>query len=177
MKLHIDKIDELIEETKLKVAAKNKIREVYELACELYQLKTPCPTVDFEAYGRIGGRAWMGLNIISINSKMMLMNSERILEELAPHEMAHIVAYKIYGVSDHSDTWQQIAVKLGASGSRTHNYNFELARKTKKHIYYCLGCAGNCIVGSNVHNKMMEGQVRCCARCKCRNLIYRGEKA
>lgn len=61
---------------------------------------------------------WWNYTIL-YNQKFFKVDFDIILSEVVPHEIAHIVAYQVYGtdIGMHGREWRNIARFLGNSGS------------------------------------------------------------
>ncbi len=61
------------------------------------------------------GRAWVDSNpqIIDLSIKNMLTNINLYRSDIIPHELAHLVAFTVYGDTGHGKAWKQIMVDLG----------------------------------------------------------------
>jgi SprT protein len=86
-------------------------------------------------------------------------------EQIIIHEVAHIIAYWLYGKSawNHGPLWKHTAKHLGYLGERTHSYEYKAVRQRRKYTYKCK--CRKFVVSDVLHGKMQRGQKRHCNNC------------
>lgn len=79
-------------------------------------------------FTRDGQRVWY----IKLSADLFESDPEYMMEEVVPHEVAHIVAHwlrvnkKRYGDGGHGSNWAHIAKALGATGNEDDSFKYKL---------------------------------------------------
>jgi predicted SprT family Zn-dependent metalloprotease len=64
--------------------------------------------------------ALKNLNLISLNNYYVDLNKELYIEEIIPHEFAHVICrlnpLELYSVNDHCENWAELCHSMGGSG-------------------------------------------------------------
>lgn len=87
---------------------------------------------------------------------------ERMMSEVIPHEVAHIVCMvrPIYG-KDHNAGWVRICKALGGNGKRTHDMEVERARPVRKRVVHVYKINGEeFVVGPIIHKKIQARKAK-----------------
>jgi len=102
---------------------------------------------------------------LEFNTQAILLNWHDMFDDTIPHEVAHLVCYLVHGrkVPCHGPKWKRIAINLGGTAKRTHDYELEKCRKRRKiastHIYR--GAKGVDLVLTQIrHNKLQRGKMK-----------------
>lgn len=106
------------------------------------------------------GRAFWLENRLEFNPKLYAENTEKFLQDTVAHEVAHIVAYHVYGSTGHDKNFYAVCTVLGADAARCHNYKIEV-----KGTWYECGCMKH-LVTSARKAWMTRGKVYKCKHCK-----------
>lgn len=110
--------------------AVNKCKEIFELARVKYGVDLSNVSIGFNLKGRVAGRAgWKGFKGVAereyymqFNLDLLQRESDDMLNDTIPHEIAHIVCYmKPELGSDHDYGWTRVCISLGGSGNAKHN--------------------------------------------------------
>jgi SprT protein len=145
----------IIEETK----------KYYALARTLYpkQFTNPDPIIDFKLRGVAAGKAWLTKNKIQYQPKIASQNLDDFLKSTVPHEVAHIVAWVVYGDNSHGEYWQHVMKRFGVTNiTRCHSYDVTNVVKLFPH-----SCACKTHQLSKIrHNKILKGHTYFCTLCK-----------
>ncbi len=80
----------------------------------------PIPKLTFFVKGRAAGWAKYGKWEVSINSHIAGQNLDQMKDTIS-HEIAHMVAYAVYGETGHGARWKLVHRMLGGSAERTYN--------------------------------------------------------
>ncbi|WP_172378293.1 SprT-like domain-containing protein, partial [Gilliamella apicola] len=93
------------------------------------------PKIVYKPKGSIAGSAILNRWEIQLNTTMLCENGEKFIEEVVPHELAHLITFQIYGkVKPHGKEWQYIMSEIMKQPPKvTHNFNF----KRKEYVYIC----------------------------------------
>ena len=85
----------------------------------------PEPKLSYTQRGTSAGTAWLESYEIRLNPVLLLENSEAFIEEVVPHELAHLLVWKHFGrVAPHGKEWKWMMESvLGVPARRTHQSN------------------------------------------------------
>ena len=126
--------------------------------------------IRFDLRGKAAGQVRMGTGartLIRYNLELLRRETADFLEHTVPHEVAHVLAYRRYGlrIRPHGPQWQRIMRQLGAEPSRCHDYDVSglSARQLQYFDYHC-SCRAHRL-SSIRHNKVAKGQRYLCRRC------------
>lgn len=106
-------------------------------------------------------------NEIRINHLLLEQNTEDFLRCTVPHEVSHLLAYRLYGrkIAPHGKEWAAIMREVfGLMPSRCHQYAVR-PRKSVTYRYHC-GCAAGHALGTRRHNSALRGRRYFCRRCR-----------
>jgi SprT protein len=156
-----------------KSSISKKINEVYEQAKELFPSRLRSwtrPGWDTDMSGVVAGLAYFNQNKMKFNPVLFLRNKEEFLNDTVPHEMAHLIAYKVYGDTTHGEGWQKTMIALGYPPTRCHRYQAMDLKRTvtiTKHYYTC-ACKTRFELSQQRHRKMIATKFRAyqCGKCK-----------
>ena len=113
--------------------------------------------------------------LIRYNGQLLKENGETFLQQTIPHEVAHVVAYRLHGqrIRPHGPEWQQVMALFGAEASRCHQFDTRQSksRQLRQFDYRC-GCRSHQL-SSIRHNRVTRGQVYLCRQCG-QSLEYAG---
>jgi hypothetical protein len=68
---------------------------------------------------RSAGRAKLKTNGIVLNIRLLVANPDNLLEVIV-HEVAHLLAHRLYADGGHGEAWQRRMVTLGFEPKRCH---------------------------------------------------------
>lgn len=143
----------------------DKARELFPTA------NLPNPTISFKMRGGTGfgqARYGAGTFMIRINDQISGKYLHDALTDTVPHEVAHLVAYKVYGrCQGHNSNWKRIMRAFGiANPERTakgfDTLEFKQFKAQTKYVYNCGRADCEHRVGSKVHKKLQFGSVYTC---------------
>lgn len=77
----------------------------------------PEPKLSYTQRGTSAGTAWLESYEIRLNPVLLLENSEAFIEEVVPHELAHLLVWKHFW--PRSATWQRVEVDDGKRAGRS----------------------------------------------------------
>lgn len=103
-------------------------------------------TFSTDLRGRAAGkiefhRAWRNrISRIKIrfNLEAARLSPDHMLNDVIPHELAHLVVFLTYGrkqVQPHGEEWQQICQQLGGSAEVTHQLELQRVRQHRRWLY------------------------------------------
>lgn len=125
------------------------------------------PTLSYKQRGRIAGSAILQKNIIKLNPKLFVENTDYFLSHIIAHELAHILVYQLYGLSvkPHGNEWKKVMLEVfELSPKVTHSLDTRSA-ELKSFLYQC-SCQ-QIPLSLIRHNKVQKGkQNYICRKCK-----------
>lgn len=93
------------------------------------------PKVSYKPKGSVAGCAFLTRWEIQLNSIMLNENGEKFINEVVPHELAHLITFQKVGkVKPHGQEWQYIMSEIMKKEPKvTHNFNI----KRNEYVYIC----------------------------------------
>jgi len=141
------------------------LREKLMQANTFLQREYALPNVLYQQRGTAAGTAWLEKNEIRLNPVLLLENQQPFIDEVVPHELAHILVWKHFGrVSPHGKEWKwMMEVVLGVAARRTHQFAVQSVR-TNTFSYHC-PCQQHQLTVRR-HNRVLRGETHYrCTRC------------
>jgi SprT protein len=133
------------------------------------------PRVNYNLRGRVAGKAFCTFNNcgdvveseVRLNAQLLIENQQSFIDRTVGHELAHIVAYQLYGkeIKPHGREWKMVMKMFGQEPSRCHSFDVSNVSTRKTHTYEC-GCRTFQLTSVR-HNKIIKGKSSyTCNRCK-----------
>lgn len=136
---------------------KNKV-ETAVLDCILLAKKRfprsniPFPEIRYDLVGNSGGQAIYDLtnpsnHVIRINPILLNENEQEMINQVVPHEMAHVVVNQVYrnerGIpaSGHGYEWKSVMRWFGLQPDRCHQMDTTSIKKLKRKSEYVFTCS------------------------------------
>lgn len=118
----------------------------------------------------VAAKAYFHERIIEINTKLFLANKKVFLEEIIPHEGAHILQHLLYpeAKSFHGKEWKKIMKQLGVIPNTFHNLDVSEVEST--YFRYSCRCQIHSL-SSTLHKRSQAGEGVECIKCEDR-LVY-----
>lgn len=93
------------------------------------------PKVSYKPKGSVAGCAFLTRWEIQLNSIMLNENGEKFINEVVPHELAHLITFERFGkVKPHGQEWQYVMSEIMRKEPKvTHNFNI----KRNEYVYIC----------------------------------------
>jgi SprT protein len=109
------------------------------------------------------------LPILRFNPYLLLKYKDTFIDQVVPHECAHLVAFNLFGttIKPHGSEWKALMVNLyQCPPDVTHRY--EIARKKRPLFDYACGCLDiNHQLSVIRHNKIIKHKaVYLCKKCR-----------
>jgi SprT protein len=150
-----------------------KIEESFVKAESYFGKKFDRPVdIHFRQKGQCAGTAsWIYSTSeckLKFNRYFMESETEDMINQTVPHEVAHLIAYLHYGryAKAHGREWKSVMRNvMGLNPERCHSYSMENAPNRGQRFDYTCGCMTH-NVSKIKHNKMQRGQTRTCRTCK-----------
>lgn len=124
------------------------------------------PKVVIHPKGSVAGTAHLSQNTLKLNALLLLTHQHAFIEEVVPHELAHLLVYVLYGyVRPHGKEWQAIMEHIfQVSPKRAHN--FELPNQLQSRFHYQCDCRLHFLTAIR-HNRIQRQQAQYrCVYCK-----------
>jgi SprT protein len=125
----------------------------------------PEPMLVYQQRGTSAGTAWLEKNEIRLNPVLLLENQQAFIDEVVPHELAHLLVWKHFGrVAPHGKEWKWMMESvLGVAALRTHRFELDSVRKNT--FTYRCHCQQHQLTVRR-HNRVMRGEATYrCVRC------------
>jgi Uncharacterized protein conserved in bacteria len=120
------------------------------------------PRFEYDLKGTTAGQAyakykaqdfWIRLNNEALRNPEY---KDYMFDQMIPHEVAHSVVQQLWPQHGaHGWKWQEVMYLFGVPPLRTHDMPLRKARKTRRFVHKCLGCANECNIGLNAHRKLV----------------------
>ncbi len=149
--------------TAQKVKVYNKVKHFVDMGNKDFYTDLEMPTILFKKRGTVGGTACYSRMELNLNAGLMLDNWDEYMNQVIPHEVAHLLKEHMYGrgksrckkTSAHGSEWKRVMRALGVSPDRTHNMDVsKVAIPKSKYIYNCDKCGSEVIAGPKIHKKI-----------------------
>lgn len=119
-------------------AVEQKIADCVSRAQRHFQTSIRTPAFNFKQRGRSAGTAYLQRNEMRFNAYMLAQNPQKFIDNVVPHEVAHIVVHQIYGskVRPHGREWRAVMERLfDVKADRTHD--FDVPKVRNAYLYQC----------------------------------------
>ena len=150
----------------LQQAVMRSLRHFLQLASDRLERPFAEPTLVYQQRGTAAGTAWLEKWEIRLNPVLLLENQQAFIDEVVPHELAHLLVWKVFGrVPPHGKEWKWMMQEvLGVPARRTHQ--FEIASVRAATFPYRCGCQQHHLTVRR-HNRVLRGESEYrCVRCK-----------
>lgn len=133
--------------------------------------RLPVPELRFDLRGRAAGQAVFSrasrVCHVRINADLLVAHPQAMLDETVPHEIAHVVVYRLYGTRarPHGQEWKRLMAAFGVDASPCHSLPAEPSRRLKQYRYVC-GCDTPVWLTSIRHRRAQAGTDYLCRRCQ-----------
>ncbi|PVZ83364.1 SprT family zinc-dependent metalloprotease [Serratia sp. S1B] len=141
----------------LQQAVMRCLRDKLQLAQQHLAVEFPEPKVIYQQRGTSAGTAWLQSWEIRLNPVLLLENQQPFIDEVVPHELAHLLVFRHFGrVAPHGQEWRWMMEQvLQVSARRTHR--FEISSVQSKTFPYRCACQQHQLTLRR-HNRVMRGE-------------------
>ena len=137
--------------------ARITIQLCMDLANAYFNVDLPLPTLNYKLRGKTAGKAYMQLNEVRLNPVLFTENHHAFLDQVIPHEVAHIVTYAMFGrVKPHGPEWQEVMSKVFQVKPET-THQFSTTSVQGKTFEYQCACQTHQLTIRR-HNRIIRGQ-------------------
>nr|WP_314263043.1 SprT family zinc-dependent metalloprotease [uncultured Moellerella sp.] len=152
----------------LQISAMRLLREHLLVANQKLEQSFKEPTLNYRQRGTTAGSAYLMEWEIRLNSTLLIENGEPFLQEVIPHELAHLLVHRCFGrknISPHGKEWKWMMSEiLGVTPQRTHQFSVDSV-KSATFTYQC-ACLQQHELTLRRHNKVQRGESQYrCQRC------------
>ncbi|GAM77579.1 protein sprT [Vibrio ishigakensis] len=135
----------------------------------------PKPELLLNLRGKAAGQALLQKNIIKLNPVLAEENKQAFIEEVLPHELAHLITYQLFGrVRPHGKEWQYTMERVfKIPAKRTHSMDVQSVQG-KTFEYQC-GC-NHYPLSIRRHNKVVRGEMSYSCRSCGDKLVFTGKQ-
>jgi len=142
----------------LQQAVMRSLRHHLSLANQHLEKEYPLPEVLYQQRGTTAGTAWLQSWQIRLNPVLLMENGQAFVDEVVPHELAHLLVWKHFGrVTPHGREWKwMMQTVLGVPAKSTHRFDTESLQKT---FAYRCACRRHRLTVRR-HNKVLRGETR-----------------
>lgn len=147
----------------LQTAVMACLEKYLKQASLLLQTQFSKPKVTYKKKGTIAGSAYLTRWEIQLNVTMLCENGHVFIDEVIPHELAHLLTFQQFGrVKPHGKEWQyMMSVVLGQLPKTTHRFS---VHKANSYHYVCL-CQEHYLTQIR-HNKVQKQRTQyMCKKC------------
>lgn len=141
----------------LQQAVMRSLREKLQLANQRLDRNYPEPALLYQQRGTAAGTAWLQSWEIRLNPVLLLENQQAFINEVVPHELAHLLVWKHFGqVAPHGKEWKWMMESvLDVPARRTHQ--FEIASVRSRTFPYRCRCQQHQLTVRR-HNRILRGE-------------------
>lgn len=154
----------------LKMQVQRRLKRDLDCANRFFDKEFQAPTISYEVRGLKAGVAYLQRNEVRFNPVLLEENGEEFVNQVVPHELAHILVYQQFGrVAPHGKEWKMVMeTVLGVPAEIYHC--FDTANVAKQFDYACECQTHHLSVRR--HNAIQTGKlVYLCKKCK-KTLVF-----
>ncbi|SHH79123.1 SprT family zinc-dependent metalloprotease [Ferrimonas marina] len=149
----------------LQQAVIDRVEHCYQRAEAHWSRPFPRPRVEFRLRGQSAGVAHLQENRLRFNPVLLRDNPDAFIEEVVPHEVAHLLVWQCHGkVAPHGREWQSVMRELFQLTPRTR-HQFDVSQLAPPSFAYRCSCQSHQLTLRR-HNKVQRQQVQyLCRHC------------
>lgn len=154
-----------------------RVEVCYQQAETFFNQRFDRPQVSFKLRGQKAGVAHLNENLLRFNPKLYQENREHFLKQTVAHEVAHLIAHRMFGgrIRPHGEEWQLIMRGVyELTPDRCHTY--EIARRqVSRYIYRCQCVERDFPFTAQRHALVRKGRRYFCRSCRA-TLVFSGQQ-
>ena len=134
--------------------------------------------VSFALRGRVAGDACVRTGTIRYNAELLARHGDEFLDEIVPHEVAHVVVARVFPGRrrPHGPEWKHVMAFFGVRARSCHGFETTPARRVGRVPYRC-SCPDPHLLTPRAHRRIRRGFATYhCRRCR-DTLVWTGEGA
>ncbi|AKD37912.1 hypothetical protein I926_02920 [Pasteurella multocida subsp. multocida OH4807] len=156
----------------LKMQVLRKVTQCLQLAEAYFQRPFPIPIINYQVRGLKAGVAYLQENEIRLNRTLLLENREEFIRQVVPHELAHLIAYQLFGqIKPHGIEWKTIMINVFQLEPHIY-HQFDTKNIMKHRFLYECQCGTHHLSRRRHDNCQNKGISYFCKNCKGK-LIYK----
>lgn len=112
---------------------------------------------DIRPTSNIAGQAQLLKRRIRFNRHLYRLYPSKITTVIVPHEVAHVVAFDLYGpkAANHGPLWKHVMIRMGQKPIRCHS--LMTSNSERKPVYECQKCKKQTIAQTKLHRLIQNG--------------------
>lgn len=156
----------------LKMQVTRRLKQDLARANDYFQKSFHAPEVNYNVRGLKAGVAYLTRNEIRFNPILLQENGAEFVNQVVPHELAHILVYQHFGsVAPHGKEWQMMMEEVLGVKAETYHC-FDTTNVAKQFAYQC-ACQHHWL-SVRRHNAIQRGERDyLCKKCHS-TLIFEG---
>ena len=132
-----------------------RVEQCLDIASAYFKQAFEMPQVKFNQRGKIAGSARLQLNELRFNQVLMRDNLDTFLSDVVPHELCHLLAFRLYGrVRPHGKEWQTLMREVFHLKPATYHLMDVTKVSGQKFTYMCK--CGPIQLSIRRHNKVVR---------------------
>lgn len=130
-----------------------------------FECSFPTPELSFKVRGKTAGKAYLQQWQIRLNPTLLMENQQDFIEQVIPHELAHLITYHQFGrVRPHGKQWQYVMMHIFNCSPDTY-HAFDVSSVQGETFTYQCQCQSH-ELSIRRHNKIQrQGTHYHCKRC------------
>nr|WP_150539388.1 SprT family zinc-dependent metalloprotease [Actinobacillus vicugnae] len=150
----------------LKMQVQRQLKRNLEQANHYFNKGFTPPTVSYAVRGEKAGVAYLQRNEIRFNPVLLAENKQAFIQQVVPHELAHILVYQQFGrVQPHGKEWKMMMEQVLGVPAETYHC-FDTRNVIGQQFAYQCGCQTH-YLSIRRHNAIVRHQRRyICKQCK-----------
>ncbi len=154
-----------------------RVEACYQQAEAFFKQRFERPQVSFRLRGQKAGVAHLQENLLRFNPQLYRENSEHFLRQTVAHEVAHLIAHRVFGphIQPHGAEWRLIMQGVyELPPERCHSYAITRRQRTL-YLYRCACTERDFPFTARRHALVRKGRRYLCRSCRT-TLVFTGQQ-